>query len=184
MNIDIILRNGYIHKHRNCPILNHWRYRSRESGSNRNNLVPAPNLPLSQKRRGQCHKGKKICRRPGIHQTAVTDTQVLCQLLFKFIRIASGSEPELQRRIHKVYHLLFIVHPGSIRDSLPFFKCRLLMIGSAVLCHLIENLLMCLFSCFLFHALFFPPYCIHFLERYQLIGSFRHFYLEKNSIIC
>ena len=104
--VNVVLRNCHIHKHRDCSILNHRRYRCRESCCHRNHFVSRQNLTLTKKRGSQCHEREKICRRTGVYQRTETHLQVFCKLLLKLIGISSGREPELQRAVYEIYHFL------------------------------------------------------------------------------
>ena len=87
VRINIVLRDGHIHKHRHRTVLDHRRHRSGKSGSHRDHLVAPAYLPISQQRRCESHKSQQIGGRTGIDQRAISDLQIFCQLFLKFLCI-------------------------------------------------------------------------------------------------
>ena len=132
-----------------------WSNRGRKTCRNRDDFIPTLHTPLSQKWRSQCHKRQQICRRPGIDKRTKTHTNIIRKFLFKLFCISAGSQPEFQRTIYQIYHLIRIVHTRCIRDPVSFFiRFFLIVIFFAVfLCHL-QNLFSRLLFCHFFKHVF------------------------------
>ena len=149
--INIVLWNRYINKYRYRTVLDHRRNCSRKTGRNCDHFIPRKNLPFFQKRRCQCHKCEQICRGTGIYQGTVTNTEIFCKCMFKFICITSCGQPEFKGTIHKIYHFFCIINSGRIRDTVTFLIWFLfvMVFFTIISCHF-QNLLSGLLFCHFF----------------------------------
>ena len=154
--IQIILWNRQIQKNRNCTILQIWSNRGRKTCRNRDDFIPTLHTPLSQKWRSQRHKCQQICRRTGIDKRTKTHTNIICKFLFKLFCISTGSQPEFQRTVHKITHLILIVYPGSIRNAVSFLKIFFFRMKRPIISFYHgKNFFPCFFLCFMFKHHFF-----------------------------
>ena len=134
--------NRHIHKHWNCAILDRRGYRRRETCRNRDNLIAAAHPALSQQWGSQRHKCDQVRGGTGVYKGTVFDAQVVRKPRLKLIGVTSGGQPELQRTVYQLDHLMVIVNAGRIRNPLSLSKFFfLIMIFITILCHQIENLL-------------------------------------------
>ena len=156
-HIDIILRNRHIHEYRHSAVLDERRHRGRKTGGHCNNLITALHPAFAKKRRRQCHKGHKVRGRTGIHQRTVLHTQISGQLLFKFIRIPAGGQPELQGTVYQIHHLISVIHAGRVGNPVSRLKWLLfIMVGIAVSSHHVQDLLSRFLFCLIFKHGIFP----------------------------
>ena len=157
-HIDITGRQGHIHEDRNRTILDDRVHGRREAGGHSDHLIATLHAAFAEQRTRQCTEGQEICAGAGIHEAHIAYAEVLTELLLEGLGVASGGQPELERTVHKIHHLLVIVDTAGIRDALALM-IRLLhrcdLIFSCIFCDEIEDLLSRLLLCFFCHVLLF-----------------------------
>ena len=157
-HIDIAGRQGHIHEDRNRTVLDDRVHGRREAGCHGDHLISTLHAAFAEQRTRQCTEGQQICAGTGIHEAHIAYAEVLTELLLEGLRVASGGQPELERTVHEVHHLLVIIDTTCIRDALALMV-RLLhrcdFIFSCIFCDKIQDLLSRLLLCFLCHVLLF-----------------------------
>ena len=157
-NINVVLRNCHIHKHRHCTILDGRGHSGGETAGNRNDLIALLDLTVTQFRGSQRHKSNQVCGRSAVDQMSKLNTDPLCKLLFKLICKASGRQPEIQRCIRQCAHFLLIKHTRCISDTVTLLICSLFLLKIVVvLCHHCLNLFASFCLIFPNSHLFNPP---------------------------
>ena len=94
--VNVSLRNGYIHKYRDSAVLNDRRYSRRKTGCNCDDLIARKYTSISEQRRCQCHKGKKICARSGIYNRYGADAQIFSEIRLELLGESACCQPEIQ----------------------------------------------------------------------------------------
>ena len=125
-HIDVVLRNGHIHKDRDRPVLQHRRDRRRESAGHGDAFIAATNAPLAELRGSQRHEGEQVRARARVHERHKGDAEIGAEFLLKEIRVAPGGQPEFEDRIGRVDHLLVVVDAGRIGNAVARVKFPLL----------------------------------------------------------
>ena len=158
--VYVVGRQRHVHEHRHRAVLYYRRNSGRETRRNCYNLVAGLYLPRAQFGRGQRHKGDKVGRGAGVNKGNIFNAQVGAQLFLKFRAVAAGGQPEVQRRVGKVYQFLVVVHaPTVINKAFAGLKGRalveLLVVGrnlledlSAGFCFLLGHMLLYSAICF------------------------------------
>ena len=150
-DIDVVLWDRHVNEHRNSAVLDRRSYRCRETCSDGDDLVSALYTAVAEQRGCQCHERNQVCGRTGVYESAVAHVKVLCQLLLELIRVASGCEPELQGAVHKVYHLLAVIHAGRVRDAVSLMEFLFLVMEFiGIFGYEVKDLFSCLRLCLVF----------------------------------
>lgn len=96
-NINVVLRNRHIHKHRHCAILDGRGHSGGEPAGNGDNFIALLDLAVAQLRGSQSHKGNQVRGRATVYQMRILNSNPLCKLLFKLICKTTSRQPEIQR---------------------------------------------------------------------------------------
>ena len=157
-HIDIAGRQGHIHEDRNRTVLDDRVHGRREAGRHGDHLISALHAALAEQRARQCTEGQQIRAGAGVHEAHITYAEVLTELLLEGVGVASGGQPELERTVYEIHHLLVVIDTAGIRDALALMvwllhRCDLIF--SCIFCDEIEDFLSRLLLCFLCHVLLF-----------------------------
>ena len=165
-------------KYRYRTVLDHRRNCSRKTGRNCDHFIPGRICRSFQKRRCQCHKCEQICRGTGIYQGTVTNTEIFCKCMFKFICIASCGQPEFKGTIHKIYHFFCIINSGRIRDTVTFLIWFLFCYGIFHNNFFVISRICSLACCSVISSNIIVSFCIFFF--YIVQGNF--FPIKRNRL--
>ena len=135
-NINVVLRNRHVHKHRHCAILDGRGHGGGETAGNSDNFIALLDLTVTQLRGSQSHKGDQVCGRTAVDQMRILYSNPLCKLFFKLICKTTSRQPEIQRCIGQRTHFLLIKHTCCIGDTVTLLiRCLFLLKVVVVLCY-------------------------------------------------
>ena len=117
-NIDVVLRNRHVDKHRHRAVLNDRRNSRRKSRRNRDHFVAALEPTFAEHWRCQRHERRQIRRRTGIDCRAELDSEIFRQPALEFRRIPTRRQPKFQRAVDEILHLFMIVNAPRVIDPI------------------------------------------------------------------
>ena len=130
-------------------------HRCRESGCYSYDLISTFYGSISEFGSSKGTERKEVGGRAGVDEQAEPDAEIVGEPLLELPRVASVCQPELERRVDEVHHLLLVEDaPGVVDAPLAgheFSRLLRLMNELVILGDLAENVLLQFFRCHIFN---------------------------------
>ena len=114
--VDLVTRNGHVHKNWHQTILKNRIYCRRKTCGNSNDLIPRLQLPIAQFWRSQSAERNEIGRRTGVDERCGTDTNKPRKIPFKGFREPTRGKPRVESRIYHCAHVRTVYHFAGYRN--------------------------------------------------------------------